>query len=274
MPIESSAIFTRDGGAFVPSDLAQGPWDPDAQHGGPVAALLARAVEQHEHETGLMVVRMTVELLRPVPLAPLTVTTETQRPGKRVQWIEARLQIASTGVEVARARALRGRLNPFELPSSAADSDSRPAPPETGDVMNDTLWPGFARAMERRPVAGRAFPELGPATVWFRLRNPLVAGEEPSGLQRVMASADFGNGISSVLPYQSYFFINPDLSVYLHRSPEGEWICLDSVTHPDASGIGITESVLFDRTGRIGRAMQSLLIGERSPGPAKSVAGG
>ena len=234
----------------MPSDLAQGPWDPDAQHGGPVAALLARAVEQHEHETGLMVVRMTVELLRPVPLAPLTVTTETQRPGKRVQWIEARLQIASTGVEVARARALRGRLNPFELPSSAADSDSRPAPPETGDVMNDTLWPGFARAMERRPVAGRAFPELGPATV------------------------DFGNGISSVLPYQSYFFINPDLSVYLHRSPEGEWICLDSVTHPDASGIGITESVLFDRTGRIGRAMQSLLIGERSPGPAKSVAGG
>src|SRR5438309_52204 len=181
MPIESSAIFTRDGGAFVPSDLAQGPWDPDAQHGGPVAALLARAVEQHEHETGLMVVRMTVELLRPVPLAPLTVTTETQRPGKRVQWIEARLQIASTGVEVARARALRGRLNPFELPSSAADSDSRPAPPETGDVMNDTLWPGFARAMERRPVAGRAFPELGPATVWLRLRNPLVAGEEPSG---------------------------------------------------------------------------------------------
>jgi hypothetical protein len=97
----------------------------------------------------------------------------------------------------------------------------------------------------------------------MRMRQPLVAGEEPSPLQRALVAADVGNGISSVLDWREYVFINVDLSVHFERMPAGEWVCVDAVSRPQASGIGTAESVLSDQRGRIGRAAQSLLIAQR-----------
>jgi hypothetical protein len=105
--------------------------------------------------------------------------------------------------------------------------------------------------------------EAGPATVWLRMRRPLVAGEEPTPLQRILVAADVGNGVSSTLDYRRFLFINVELSVHLERMPEGEWVGLEATTRPQPTGIGIAESVLFDRKGRIGRALQTLLIRER-----------
>ncbi len=116
--------------------------------------------------------------------------------------------------------------------------------------------------MELKAVAG-AFLELGPATMWLRMRQPLVAGEEPTPLQRALVAADVGNGISAVLDYHSYVFINVDLTVHFERMPVGEWVCVDAVTRPQPTGIGTAESVLADQRGRIGRAAQSLLIEQR-----------
>ena len=93
---------------------------------------------------------------------------------------------------------------------------------------------------------------------------PLVAGEEPSPLQRLAAAGDFGNGISAALDWNSYVFINPDLTLYLDRPPEGDWICLDARTIIPPGGIGIAESTLYDQRGRVGRAIQALLVGRRS----------
>ena len=97
----------------------------------------------------------------------------------------------------------------------------------------------------------------------MRIRQPLVAGEEPSALQRVLAVADSGNGISATLDYDRYVFINIDLTVHLHRLPAGEWVCLDSVTVPESSGVGQTDTVLFDERGPIGLAAQTLLVAKR-----------
>ena len=121
---------------------------------------------------------------------------------------------------------------------------------------------GYHSAMEYRFSKG-GFLEPGPATVWLRMRVPLVAEEEPSALQRVMIAADTGNGISATLDWDKYLFINVDLSVHLHRMPQGEWVCLDAVTLPEPNGIGIADSGLFDEGGAIGRAAQTLLIAER-----------
>jgi hypothetical protein len=107
------------------------------------------------------------------------------------------------------------------------------------------------------------FLEPGPATVWLRMRQPLVAGEEPTPLQRVLVTADVGNGVSAALDYRRYLFINVDLTVHLERMPAGEWICVDAVTLPQPNGVGTAESVLSDGTGRIGRALQTLLVSER-----------
>ena len=117
-------------------------------------------------------------------------------------------------------------------------------------------------AMEIRFVAG-AFNHPGPAAAWFRLKVPLVDGEDPSGLQRLAAAGDFGNGIAASLPWEEWIFINPDLTLYVDRVPDGQWIGLDSRTIIAEGGVGLAESVLYDERGRVGRAVQSLLVARR-----------
>lgn len=259
----ADSIFVRDGAHFLPTELARGPWTPEAQHGGAPAALLAHLVEQFDGGEAMLVVRLTIELLRPVPIALLTPRTRMLRPGRKVQLVEAGLW--RDEVEVARCTALRLRRGDVPMP----DDLPRIAPPTPPGAGSDSLPPwseaagysGFHNAaVEHRFVRG-SFATAGEAIDWIRLRVPLIAGESTSPLCRATAAADFGNGVSWTLDRNAgYSFINPDLTVYLHRHPVGEWICLDAVTYPQHTGIGLAESWLFDQQGPIGRAAQSLLI--------------
>ncbi len=259
----SEAIFTRDGDRFAPTELARGPWSPEAQHGGAPAALLARAVERFDGGAAMFVSRLTIDLLRPVPIAPLAVRTRMARPGRKVQLVEASLFSGET--EVARCNALRIRRAELTLPADLPRAAPPPGP--TGGVGGMPPWAaevGYRAfhntGVEHRFVAG-SFERPGPATDWIRLRVPLVDGEETSPLSRVAAAADFGNGVSWVVSRnEGYRFINPDLTIYLHRHPAGEWVCLDAVTCVQSHGVGLAESALFDEQGPIGRAAQSLLI--------------
>ena len=254
-------VFELDGTRAVPTVLARGPWSPDAMHGGAPAALLARAVERHDPGTAWFVARLTVDLLRPVPLAPLEVVARTTRPGKKVQWIEAVLLAGD--VEVARATALRLRTTePLGLPLPAPEPSGLRTP-DASDELEVTLpavsGPGFWSAVEFR-VAEGSWTEVGPATVWFRLRAEIVGGEPPSPLQRVAAAADFGNGVSTVLPRGQYLFINPDLGIHLSRHPVGEWVALSGRSHAEDVGVGLAVCDLHDEAGPIGRSIQTLLV--------------
>jgi hypothetical protein len=162
---------------------------------------------------------------------------------------------------VVRARALRVA----RADVGAGASTTPPPGPEHGRASE------FARsdlelfptdAMEIRFIHG-AFYERGPATAWFRLRVPVVGGEQPSGLQRLAAAADFPNGIASELPWDEYVFINPDLTLYVEREPVGEWICLDAQMRVADGGAGFSEAVLYDSQGRVGRSLQSLYVARR-----------
>ena len=95
------------------------------------------------------------------------------------------------------------------------------------------------------------------------MRHPLVAGERPSPLQRVLIAADSGNGVSATLDWSRYLFINVDLSVHLHRLPAGEWVCLEAVTIPEPTGVGLADTAVYDERGPLGRALQTLLVRER-----------
>jgi hypothetical protein len=148
------------------------------------------------------------------------------------------------------------------------DDASMPAPPpgpadaEPGEFFHTGYDVGYHSAMEYRFVSG-AFMERGPATVWMRMGVPLVPGEKPTPLQRVLAAADSGNGVSAALDWNRFLFINVDLSVHLHRMPEGEWVCLDATTLPEHNGVGMADTRLFDQRGAIGRAVQTLLVAKR-----------
>lgn len=255
------ALFVRDGDTYVPTERAVGPWDPNALHGGPPAALLVGAVESHDSEPGAFhVARVTVEIFRPVPVTPLTLTARTIRPGKKVQVVEAAL--LAGGRELVRATAVRIRVGDVRL-----DVDySEPEPPRFPDrdaARPVSGWSGFHnRGVTMRHAVG-SFVDLGPATVWIRLNQPVVAGAEPTPLQRVAAAADFGNGVSKLRPFQEVMSINPELTIYLHRMPDGEWVCLDARTQLSDRGYGLADSVLYDRRGRIGRALQALYVESR-----------
>jgi hypothetical protein len=258
-----AAFFIPDGEWFAPTELTRGPWDPDAQHAGPPAALLGRAVERLEPDGDFQVGRVTFEIMRPVPIAPLRVTASVVRPGRRVQLIEATL--ADSEGEVVRARAWGLRRKPLSLPDLPRSPDPPPPGPEAGaevDFMPTGQEVGYHTAMEYRFLEG-SFIEPGPAKAWMRMRHPLLPGEEPTPLQRVLVAADSGNGVSATLDWQRFLFINVDLSVHLERMPVGEWVCLDAVTRPEANGVGSADTLLLDERGRIGRAMQTLLVSER-----------
>jgi hypothetical protein len=257
----ADAFYVPEGEVYVPTELTRGPWDPDSQHAGPPAGLIGRELERLPAETPRRVGRVTFEILRAVPIAPLRVEARVTRPGRSVELCEATLSDGEG--EVVRASAWRIREEEVDLP----ELSSRPAPPGPQEGEAKDFFPtgqsvGYHTAMEYRFVAG-AFLEAGPATVWMRMRHPLVPGEEPSPLIRVLVAADTGNGVSAALDYRRYVFINVDLSVHLHRHPGGEWVCLEAITLPEPDGVGISDTALYDERGPIGRAVQTLLVGER-----------
>lgn len=258
----AESLFEVDGERIVPTEFSRGPWDPGALHGGPVAALLAHAAEAAlpDDDIPRQAARLTAELLRPVPLEPLAVSSEVVRPGRKVTLVEASMYAGGTTV----ARAVVLFIRTADVPAPVDHREAAPPPPPeesrpTEPWAPDELTAFHNAGVEHAFVEGN-FAQLGPATDWIRLRVPVLPGEEPSPLQRAVAAADFGNGISRVFERGAHMFINPDLTVHLHRPPVGEWIALEARTHVAGDGIGLAESALYDTRGRIGRAVQSLLI--------------
>jgi hypothetical protein len=257
-------LFVPRGADFVPTEHTRGPWDPRHQHGGAVAALVAQVVERRAGDE-FCVTRLTVELMRPVPLERLAVDISVPRPGRRVLGITVSLSAGDLETEVVRAHAVAVRRT--ELPTGEGHAAFlEPGPADGAELpfgFSDDDQPAFHRTgLEVRFVDGGS-DRPGPARAWFRLRRPVVGDERPSGVQRAAAAADFGNGISWVLPFDSWIFLNPDLTLHLARPPQGEWIGLDALTVPSDEGMAMAESAVYDQGGRLGRAVQSLLLQRR-----------
>ncbi|WP_328946664.1 thioesterase family protein [Streptomyces sp. NBC_00250] len=248
---------------FAPTEGTRGPWNPDSQHAGPPAALLARAVaDRPGARVDMRIARITYEILRPVPIRPLQVTTTVLRSGRSVELVEAELA-PEGGEPVMLARALRIRTAADSGPSVSQG----PLVPPPGDGVSGLFFPvpweiGYHTSMEYAFTAG-SFTERGPGTCWLRMRIPLVLGDEPQPMDRVLVAADSGNGVSNALDPSSYLFVNADLTVHVHRDPVGEWVCLDARTSVDSSGSGLADTQLHDEKGPIGRSAQSLYVAPR-----------
>ncbi|MEO0461142.1 MAG: acyl-CoA thioesterase domain-containing protein, partial [Myxococcota bacterium] len=180
------AYFVRDGDEFRPTALTIGPWDPQLQHGGPASALLARALE-HEAGDEVFIARVTVELLRPLPLSSMEISVRPLRIGRQVMWWDVDLVVASK--HVARATGVGIRREALDVPAL------RPNPPSMlPDECEVFEFPFFAtevayhRSVEIRRIAGEW--SKGPMKAWMRTRQPLIEGEVMSSLQRTLSIAD------------------------------------------------------------------------------------
>lgn len=201
---------------FIATPAAAGPWSKDACHGGAPSALIVHAAEQVATLVPMDVARVTVELIRPVPVAQLSVATAIAREGKKLQLVEVDLRSGDT--LVARATVLKLRRNTVDLRAEAAPLTFNRPPPEAGKPTSSRVRDGFVDAHSISAIKG-GFLEPGPAAVWFRLKPDLVPGQSTSGAMRAVAAADSGNGISGVLPFGEWSFINADLTVSLFREP-------------------------------------------------------
>ncbi len=207
----------------------------------------------------MIVARFTCDLLGAIPVGELEVSARVIRPGRSVELVEAVAR--ADGRDVARAsawRVLRTTSEPVlpRLPRPPALAEARSVEPPDGWVD------GYLSAVEWRLARG-GFGERGPAAAWARLRYPLVDGEETGPLERVLAIADSANGVSGELDLNHWLFINPELTVHLHREAAGEWICLDAHSTISMGGAGLATSVLSDTAGPVGVGAQSLLVAPR-----------
>lgn len=251
------AIFRVDGANVVTSPHAAGPWDPNMQHGGAPSALAVWAAEQIATPAPMRIARVTVDLMRPVPVAPLRLESEVLREGRKIQLCAVRL--FAGGALTVGATVLKIRAESQPLPDDVAMPALDVPLPEQS--RNEPQSSPFGEGLTIRAARGR-FGGPGPGAIWFRADRPLVAGASISQAMRVAAASDFCNA-SSALDFRHWTFLNADLTINLAREPVGEWILLDAHTWVGPDGAGLAMGRLADTTGYFGRCVQSLVIAKR-----------
>lgn len=241
--------------SYVATPATIGPWSDDAQHGGPPSALAARAIERHEPDPRQRLARVSVDILRPVPVGKISTRTRTVRPGRRVRLVEAVLE--ADGQEVLHARGWRIERPDGDVPEVREGGRPEPLPPAgegTPPEVFSRQRGGYLTMIEWR------FNASVYGTAWTRPRIPLLAGEEMSSMGRALLVADSGSGISAALPVSGFTFVNVDLTVISQRDPIGEWLLLEAATEIGPDGTGLAATRLSDQQGSFGRALQTLIV--------------
>jgi hypothetical protein len=255
------AIFRVDGGRVEVSPNAAGPWDPRMQHGSAPAGLAVWAAETLRTPVPMRVARVTVDLMRPVPLEPLTLDTEVLREGRKIQLCAVRLRC--DGVLTVSATVLKVKLQADDVPPDAGGpAVTLPGPDSSPEDPAQFSNSPFVMGMQLRAARG-TFGVRGPGSIWYRVKRPFVDGGSVSQAMRAVIAADFCNGTSAALDFRDWRFLNADLTVSMTREPIGEWILLDAESWIGPEGAGLAMARLADLNGYFGRCVQSLVIEKR-----------
>ncbi|MFI2762367.1 thioesterase family protein [Streptomyces echinatus] len=243
---------------YKPTDHASGAWDPAEQHVSPLAGLIVHTIDQHvagQPDSGLTVARLGFDILGRLALDECEIRVETIRPGRTIELLEAVALIAGRPVVTARA----WRLASCDTTAVAGGGAEALTPP--GALASwplHSVWPGgYIASLDVRPLAP---PRPGRATAWISTGLDLVAGEPSSPLASYVALVDTANGIAARQSPTAWMFPNVDLTIHLHRRPEGRWTGLDTTVTFGPSGHGVTSTVLHDTAGPVGHAQQILTV--------------
>ena len=244
---------------FASTPATAGPWSPQAQHGGPPAALLGRALEGMDEGAPRLIGRFTMDLLGPVAVAPLAVSSSVLRPGRTVSLRQAEL-CDESGRVLARAQ---GWAFPSTEGPASSDVPLGHGPADGHHEDPPPSWHrGYLDSVEWNWIEG-AVTRPGAAVVWMRPLVPLVPGEEMSPLQRLLTCVDSASGASAALDPTEWNFMNTELTVHVVRPPEGEWVCLKARTTLGGGAVGVAASEVYDERGLVARSAQALLVAPR-----------
>ncbi|TQF68396.1 thioesterase family protein [Rhodococcus spelaei] len=249
---------------FMPTGSTVSLWGDTMQHGSPPSALLVRALENCAPREGTRLTRVVVEILGPVPLTEIRIRSWVDRPGRSIELVCAELLAASPDGSyrpVAKASGWRMATEDTTAVERAFDPDMarQPDGPVTG--LDWEIGPGYLDAVEFRWISSPGTDETG--RTWIRSRVPLVDGETMTPMQNLFAVADVANGVGAKLDITKWTFLNTDLTVHVHRVPEGDWIGVAAETSTGPDGVGMCAGILYDEKGPVGRSLQTVLIRSR-----------
>ncbi|MEM7284270.1 MAG: thioesterase family protein, partial [Pseudomonadota bacterium] len=238
------SMFVRDGDVFVAQDPARGPWSTDYCHAGPVTGLLARELECLVLDK--KIVRLLVDLIRPVPVAGVRTSAQVTKAGRQTTTATAEL-CDLDGKVCARASSLH------IVHATLGDIPTAPAPELTFSEARHGSFP-IGDAVHKEPFFGNfvqiAFPpgesnEPGPTTLWMKTL-PLLPDEKTTSFQRLCPLADCGNATSRNGELDRYSFVNPDITIVAHRDTDSEWLASTARSDWQSSGIGLSTAVIQD----------------------------
>ncbi|MBB4615417.1 thioesterase family protein [Novosphingobium taihuense] len=249
-------FYEESEGVFTPSVLALGPWDRRWQNGVALAGLVAHLWERAPAPVAMVPARLTLDILRPTPMGPISARVTPLREGRKLQLLE--VELLADGVPTIRATALRVR----EAEAPALAEAIHPLAPEGLPTLNGKRS-RFGHIIETRLESG-GLEVLGPGVVWARFLGEIVRGMRISPLVTAAMVADFGSGLSSVMDWREWSFANVDISLHLARMPRSEWIRVAARTASSGNGIGVVATSLADLNGDIGHAHQTLFFDRTS----------
>ena len=252
------SFFRREGNRFAGNDAARSPWFEDACHGGPVLTLAAYGLESAVTDKQLC--RVTVTFQRPVPMDGLSLEAHAERTGRSVSTAsvvmrDAKGRICVTGEGLFIATGDFGEL-PTPSIASPKFADATPGEFPVQQAVHGKRY--FANCIEVAYPPGES-GKCGPGMMWMKTPQ-LLAGEEPTLFQVACPIADCGNGIGRNAGFNVASYVNPDVTIALHRLPNSRWLASDAISHWQPSGIGLSQATLFDKLGPIGVAVQTLIV--------------
>lgn len=249
---------------YTATEHTVSPWGADLQHGAPPSALVTHVLESACPEGGRLA-RVTTEILGAVPVSTLRASARVVRPGRRICFLDAVI-IDETGREVLRGGGWwirSGDTTAIENPSVPSSTELIPLG-DCPDARGRGVVAPFVEAWDSRYIDSLDIRQ-GEGQLWLRTRMPVVAGVEDSPWTRLMAVADVANGVDRALNPEEWLFMNTDLTVSLHRLPEGEWTAIRAEANFGPDGIGLTVGRLFDQRGPVGSTNQSLMLQRATP---------
>lgn len=244
-------------GRYQPTIHVQGAWSPEEQHVAPVIGLLLHALEQNHPREDLQWSRISVDILGFIHRAETHVTTRVLRAGRTIELLEATASI--DGRDTVRATAWRLVRSDTSEVAGAPEPEGTPMPaPDEVPAWEGMLhWGGgFIESLEFRSAGN----EPGRGRTWVRTPVGLVGGEPSSALAAWVGLLDTANGTAVRKDPREWMFPNVDLTLHLHRQPEGPWVGLDTKVYFGPSGVGETSSVVHDEHGPVGTLAQCLTL--------------
>jgi hypothetical protein len=268
-PSDPTPFFEREGDLLVPTPQARGPWNPNSMHGRVLAGLLGHTVEQRFGGPGFHFARLTIDLFRLPMLSPVSINVRLVREGNRIKVAEGVIaQAGPETVEVARGTVVMLRRTeqpegtvwtppPWDVPRP----DEVPPPSFRGEGPRPPA--AFTPMWETRPITGRGFGGVEQKRAWIRETRLLVAGEPLTPFVRAAIAADYTNPFANSGD-RGLNFVNADITLYLHRLPETEWIGFEVASHQSEEGIAVGECTLYDERGAIGHSLVCGVANSRS----------